>query len=152
MTGQTTTGKRGLAAIAILVVAGLTLQACQSADLKKAAQASEDIAISIKLAIATNQDLAKQGIITGAEALMIDRVLLVLNEADQSFVATARTYTKWDATSKAALAALFVDITNAINRLQGTVGVLLDQRARDALATIVASLTVASATLRVILS
>jgi hypothetical protein len=143
--------KRIIVPALIILLLSIPFQACQSADLKKAAQASEDIAISIKLAITTKQDLATMGKITNAEALMLDRVLLVLNQADQVFIAKAHTYTSWSSSSKATLSVLFTDITNGITQLQGTIGTLLNQDGRTALLMVVAALKVASGTLQVLL-
>lgn len=141
------------AVFAVLLILSISLPSvgCNSNQLQTAAKASDDIAVSITLAISVKTNLEKQGLLSSAEVLRIDKALLALNKADQTFVAKARTYTSFDASSKKDLAKLFVDITTGIAALQSSVASLTNQQAATAFASIVAALTVASGTLQAIL-
>src|SRR5689334_14492375 len=90
-------------AVAVLLTLALTFQACTDSDLKKAAQASDDMARGISVALDLDTALIQQKVLQSDDAITITSALLDVNRLVRQFNNTARTYTKLDAPARALL-------------------------------------------------
>lgn len=125
-----------------ILISALTFGACTSSDAKKAAQAAQDIGVSINILIEAKRDLLAQGVITNAQAIQIDQVLLELNSALRVF---AQGVDKWQKgqLNKAGLVQLFGAVNKAVQDLNNK-GVLqlTDPKAKATLSSVTATLAV----------
>ena len=116
---------------------------------RKAALASDDIATGISKMIDLKRKLATDGKMSAAEESAITDLLLKVNTADKAFVTQIKAMraagTLPDANGKANLAALFAQVTSALNELNSK-GLLLlgNAGAKNQLAKVLAAATAAA--------
>jgi hypothetical protein len=131
--------------ISVLLAASSALfPGCTSDQVKKAAQAAQDISVSINLAIEVKRDLLGQKLITNQQAVVIDQILLELNSADREFAKGVDAF-KAGKLGKAGLIKIFAGVNAAIQDLNNK-GVLqiTDPKAKAELSSITAGLAVAA--------
>jgi len=137
------------------VLALVLLQAaCTDSQLTKAAKASDDIAVSISLAIDVKRSLAMSvpPLITPEEELTLTLALQRVNTATMLFREKAMTFKTLDANTKTALLPLFQTITASVTELnnQGILGIK-NQDAKAKVALVLTSLSAALATIQSVL-
>jgi hypothetical protein len=136
---------------AILLVVILFVSACNSTDAKKAAQAAQDISASVNLLIDTKRDLLAQKLITNAEAIQIDKVLLELNSADRLFTQGVEQW-KDGKLSKAEVVKLFASLNAAVRKLNDqSILQITNEQARATLSSVTATIAVSLGVIQAIL-
>ena len=139
-------------AMIYLVIA--TSIACKDDQIRKAARASDDMAVTIGLAIDAKRALATSTppLITHGEEIQLTLGLQKVNAAVRAFHNEVARLSKVDPASKGQLVALFADITKSISDLnnQGVLGIK-NPDSKLKLQTILATLNTAIATINAIL-
>lgn len=100
----------------VLAIA-LTAGACTDEQRKKIAQASDDIARGLHTALALDEALIKQQLVSKDDALAITTLLLDVNRAAKEFNDKARAFGSIDATEKAELLRMASDMTASVATL-----------------------------------
>ncbi|MBI3654102.1 MAG: hypothetical protein HY231_23980 [Acidobacteria bacterium] len=100
-----------------LLATSLSFTACSDSDLKKAAQASDDMARGISVALDLDAALIEQKLLSSGEALTVTSALLDLNRLVRQFNDTAQTYKSFDISARTALGKILADITTTLDKL-----------------------------------
>lgn len=136
----------------LILLVCLFIQACDNADIRKAAKASDDMARGISVALDLDAALIQQGLLSNDEAIAVTSALLDLNRLAREFNDTARGFKALDGAAKASLLQILTSITASLDKLN-TQGVLriknaeAQQKFKTALAVITAAVNILAATL-----
>lgn len=139
-------------ALVYLVIAASI--ACKDDSIRKAARASDDMAVTVGLAIDTKRALATSvpPLITSQEEIALTLGLQKVNTAVRAFHTEVSRLSKVDPASKGQLLALFSNITQSVSELnnQGVLGIKNEQ-SKIKLQTVLATLNTAIATIQAVL-
>ena len=139
--------------IAIVLVFLISLQlACTGDQIKKSAQAAQDMSLALGLAIDAKRSLAEAKLIDPQEEIALTLGMAKVNLAIRAFNNQVSATKTLDPTSKAQLLTLFQGIVSSVNDLntQGVLGIKNpDSKAK--ITAVLAGITVALATVQAIL-
>jgi hypothetical protein len=106
-----------------LLAASLNFTACDNDSVRKTREAAERLVIYSDLGINSIQELKVQGALVGFEEAeaAATQALTEIRDSTKVFVEKAMTFTKFDASSRADLAKMFVAVTDALQKLKPNV-------------------------------
>jgi len=136
---------------AIVLLLILTLLACKDESIRKAARASDDMAVTVGLAIDVKRQLGQTGskLISDQEELALTLGLQKVNTAVKAFHLQVKNTKALDPASKNQLLLLFSGITTSVAELnqQGVLGIHNEQ-AKAKVAAVLAGFTTAFAAIQ----
>lgn len=134
---------------AIVLLLILVLVACKDDAIRKAARASDDMAVTISLAIDTKRELAKAGLLKPDEEIPLTLGLQKVNTAVKAFHLQVKNTKALDPASKNQLLLLFSGITSSVADLnqQGVLGIKNEQ-AKAKVSAVLAGFTTAFAAIQ----
>jgi len=130
----------------VVLAAILILLACKEESIRKAARASDDMAVTISLAIDAKRELAASGLLKPEEEIPLTLGLQKVNTAVKAFHLQVKNTKQLDPASKNQLLLLFSGITTSVAELnqQGVLGIKNEQ-AKTKVSAILAGFTTAFA-------
>jgi len=136
--------------VAVLLI--LVLAACKDESIRKAARASDDMAVTISLAIDTKRQLALAGLLKPEEEIPLTLGLQKVNTAVKAFYLQVKNTSTLDPAAKNQLLLLFSGITTSVEELnqQGVLGIR-NEEAKTKISAVLAAFTTAFAAIQVAL-
>ena len=131
---------------AFMVVLVLTIVACKEEAIRKAARASDDMAVTVSLAIDTKRELAKAGLLKPEEEIPLTLGLQKVNAAVKAFHLQVEQTKALDPASKNQLLLLLEGVTTSVAELnqQGVLGIK-NEEAKNKVSAVLAGFTAAFA-------
>jgi hypothetical protein len=144
--------KRNLKSYLAVLALILGLMACKDEAVRKAARASDDMAVTVGLAIDTKRSLAASGLLKPEEEIPLTLGLQKVNASIKAFHAQVKRTSVLDQTSKPQLALLFSNITSAVAELneKGVLGIK-DPEAKAKVTAVLAGFTTAFAVIQAVI-
>ena len=134
-------------AVLLLLIIGLV--ACKDESIRKAARASDDMAVTVGLAIDAKRELAASGLLKPEEEIPLTLGLQKVNTAVKAFHLQVKNTSQLDPTSKNQLLLLLSGVTTSVAELnqQGVLGIKNEQ-AKTKISTILAGFNAAFAAIQ----